>query len=376
MGRTGMTIAWKKSMDLQNLLSLSKPLRCGSLDAFSRGVGWWVTVFLTPLASAMGIALLGLPSAAVALERLVDEPAVQRFVDNLVKEHGFAQSEVKGILSDAKVLPEVLMAISRPAEHKPWYQYRAIFVTPSRIAGGAAFWRSHREDLARAEQDFGVSPEIIVAIIGVETRYGEYTGRYRVLDALSTLAFRYPKRERFFRRELGAFLLLSREEGFNPRSIEGSYAGAIGLPQFIPSSYRQYAVDFDGDNVRDLLGNPRDAIGSVANYLNKHGWERGAEVVFPAKVRAEGAQKLVEEGIKPHLTLTDMQARGVSIGNGAPYAGRGALIELEARDGPEYWIGLQNFYTITRYNHSALYAMAVYQLAQAIRGQFGDIQSY
>lgn len=371
----------EKSMDLRNLLRwLFTALRCGPrgpLGTFSTGVGGrWLRLFLIPLASVMGIGLLGLSSAAVARERLMDEPAVQQFVDNLVEQHGFSRSEVNGILSDAKVLPEVLAAISRPAERKPWHQYRAIFLTPSRIDGGSAFWRSHQEDLARAELEFGVSPEIIVAIIGVETRYGEHTGRYRVLDSLSTLAFRYPKRERFFRGELGAFLLLSREEGLNPRSIEGSYAGAIGLPQFIPSSYRQYAVDFDGDKVRDLLGNPSDAIGSVANYLSKHGWERGADVVFPAELRAESARKLADGDIKPHLLLTDMQARGVSIGDEAPYGGRGVLIELEARDGPEYWVGLQNFYTITRYNHSALYAMAVYQLAQAIRGQLADKHSH
>lgn len=318
------------------------------------------------------MALFGLSSAAVALERLIDDSEVQRFVDEMVEQHGFSRAEVTSLLSEAKVLPEVLEAISRPAERKPWHQYRAIFVTPSRIEGGADFWRTHQEDLARAERTFGVSPEVIVAIIGVETRYGRYTGSHRVLDALSTLAFRYPKRGRFFRRELQAFLLLSREEGFDSRSIQGSYAGAIGLPQFIPSSYRAYAVDFDGDEVRDLLHNPTDAIGSVANYLNEHGWEEDAAVAFPAKLRAPEARKLTDGGLEPHLALTEMQARGVAIaGQAAPDRGKGALIELDARDGPEYWVGLQNFYTITRYNHSALYAMAVYQLAQAIRAEMG-----
>jgi membrane-bound lytic murein transglycosylase B len=367
-----------KGMDLRNLFgSFSRPLRHLQFlryNAFPAGGYAWVTLPLTLRASVMGLALLGPANAAIAVERLTDEPEVQQFVDDLVAQHGFARSDVLGILSDANVLPEVLEAISRPAERKPWHQYRAIFVTPARIEGGVAFWRAHREHLTRAEQDFGVSPEIIVAIIGVETRYGEYTGRYRVLDALSTLAFRYPKRGRFFRRELQAFLRLSREEGFSPRTIKGSYAGAIGLPQFIPSSYRQYAVDFDGDQIRDLVGNPTDAIGSVANYLSQHGWEKGEGVVFPATLRAQSARKLSDGGIKPRLALTAMQARGVSIGSAAPDQGRGALIELEARDGPEYWVGLQNFYTITRYNHSPLYAMAVYQLAQAIREQVGDAQ--
>ncbi len=364
-------------MDLRNLLkSLSKPLHRSQLvgyNAFSRVA--WVRrgmLPLTPLASMLGIVLLGLSSATMALERLVDEPEVQRFVDDMVEQYGFPRPDVNAILADAKVLPEVLDAISRPAERKPWYQYQAIFVTPPRIEGGVAFWRTHRKDLTRAHQEFGVSPEIIVAIIGVETRYGEHTGRYRVLDALSTLAFRYPKRSRFFRSELQAFLLLSQEEGFDPRSIKGSYAGAMGLPQFIPTSYRQYAVDFDGDKVRDLLGNPTDTIGSVANYLRRHGWEKDADVAFPAELRSQDARELTSGGIKPQLTLTDMQARGVSFGSAAPHQGRGALIEFEAREGPEYWVGLQNFYTITRYNHSPLYAMAVYQLAQAIRTQLGD----
>ena len=366
----------KMAMELRNLLgSLAKPLRrirlgrCRALWSGARS--GWVWLFLTPLA---GLALLGLSSAATAHERLIDEPEVKQFVDDLVAEEGFARAEVNDILSDANVLQGVLDAISRPAERKPWYQYRTIFLTPARIEGGVAFWRTHREDLTRAEHEFGVSPEIIVAIIGVETRYGAHTGRYRVLDALATLAFRHSKRGGFFRRELQSFLLLSREEGFDPRSLQGSYAGAIGLPQFIPSSYREYAVDFDGDKVRDLLGNPTDAIGSVANYLSQHGWEKGADVALPAKLQALGARKLAKGGIEPHLALTDMQARGVSIGSAAPHPGRGALIELEARDGPEYWVGLRNFYTITRYNHSPLYAMAVYQLAMAIRGQLGDAQ--
>lgn len=368
-------------MDLRNVLkSLCKPLHRGQLlrSHACLMVAWArrVTFPWTPRASLLGIALLvALSSAAGARgERLIDEPEVQRFVDDMVEQHGFPRSDVNDILADAKVLPEVLDAISRPAERKPWYEYRAIFVTPPRIEGGVAFWGTHRGDLSRAQQEFGVSPEIIVAIIGVETRYGQHTGRHRVLDALSTLAFRYPKRSRFFRSELQAFLLLSRDEGFDPRSLKGSYAGAIGLPQFIPSSYRQYAVDFDGDNIRDLLGNPTDAIGSVANYLSEHGWEKGAGVAFPAELRVEDARELTSGGIKPQLALTDMQARGVSIGRAAPHQARGALIEFEAREGPEYWVGLQNFYTITRYNHSPLYAMAVYQLAQAIRGQLAEAE--
>lgn len=325
------------------------------------------------LVGVLGIPMFGWSGVVASIKPLVDDPEVRRFIDDMVDQHGFARSDLDRLLADAELLPTVLDAIARPAESKPWYQYRALFVTPSRIEGGLEFWRAHQADLTRAAEVFGVSPEVIVAIIGVETRYGARGGRYRVLDALSTLAFRYPKRSRFFRGELEQFLLLTREEGLEPRLVKGSYAGAIGLPQFIASSYRRYAVDFDGDNVRDLITNPRDAIGSVANYLSRHGWRKGQGVVLAASLHNESARELLDGDLKPHIPLSTMKARGVAIERPAPDTESGALIELETEDGPEYWVGLQNFYTITRYNHSPLYAMAVQQLAQAIREQFGAV---
>ena len=301
---------------------------------------------------------------------LADEPQLQSFVHQMSARHGFDKQDLGRLLRQAKVLEGVLKAIARPAEAKPWYQYRRIFVTPARIGGGIEFWRKHHALLERAGATYGVAPEVIVAIIGVETRYGQHLGRYRVLDALVTLAFRYPRRSRFFRSELEHFLLLAREEGLRLGMLYGSYAGALGIPQFIASSYRRYAVDFDGDGVRDLFNSPADAIGSVANYLSEHGWRRGESVAFPATVGGSGADKLVAHGLKPHATMNELRKNGVLVDGQMEGGQLAALIRLETESGNEHWVGLQNFYAITRYNHSALYAMAVNQLAAAIREQY------
>ena len=210
--------------------------------------------------------------------------------------------------------------------------------------------------------------EIIVAILGVETRYGASAGKHRVIDALTTLAFDYPPRAAFFRSELAAYLLMTREEHMDPLGLKGSYAGAMGKPQFIASSYRHYAVDFDGDGVRDLLNSTADAIGSVANYFNRHNWQPGQPVVSPARVQGEAYRKILEKGPKPHSEAPALADYGITVENPAPGL-PGALIELETQNGREYWFGYQNFYVITRYNRSPLYAMAVHQLSQAIREQ-------
>jgi len=201
----------------------------------------------------------------------------------------------------------------------------------------------------------------------VETRYGRHKGKYRVLDALATLGFHYPKRSRFFRSELEQFLVLAREESLDPLAVKGSYAGAMGLPQFISSSYRRYAVDFDGDGQRDLLGNVVDAIGSVGNYLKAHGWKAGQGVAVPARVQGNGYKAILEQGLKPHTAVGRMRDQGVAVAGSEAHTLKAALIEFETEQGPEYWAGFQNFYSITRYNHSPLYAMAVYQLSEEIR---------
>ena len=321
----------------------------------------------------------GLPAAlvagylegVVAAERVVDMPGVAAFVREVSQRTGYPLEELEQVLGQAEVLPAVLEAIARPAEAKPWHEYRRIFLTPERIEGGAAFWREHRAALEKASAQYGVPAAVIVAIIGVETRYGRNTGSYRVLDSLGTLAFGYPKRAEFFRRELESFLVLTREEGISPLSPNGSYAGAMGIPQFMPSSYRRYAVDLDGDGRRDLWRDPDDAIGSVANYLRAHGWERGAAVALPATVTSADVSQLVKAGLKPTLTSGRLLADGVRVNGDFPPESLGALIQLETREGYEYWVGLQNFYAITRYNHSPLYAMAVYQLAKEIESAYG-----
>lgn len=291
---------------------------------------------------------------------------VQQFIAEMVKKHGFDAKQLTAQFKQVKLKQKIIDAISRPAESKPWFQYRPIFVTKTRINEGIKFWEENQATLERAEKEFGVPPEIIVAIIGVETRYGRHKGGYRVMDSLSTLAFEYPKRSKFFRSELEHYLLLAREEKLNPLDIKGSYAGAMGKSQFISSSYRNYAIDFDGDGKRDLWTNTADAIGSVANYFKRHKWQPGGEVVAPALVGSNHIQVMVKKGYKPHTTVAELRKRGVTAKQNLDPDALGALIELKTRAGREHWLGLNNFYVITRYNHSPLYAMAVHQLGQAI----------
>ncbi|MCU0936110.1 MAG: lytic murein transglycosylase B [Gammaproteobacteria bacterium] len=302
--------------------------------------------------------------------RVLDQPGAADFLAEVSRRHGYPQEELEALFGRAEVLPSVLTAISRPAEAKPWYEYRRIFLTPERVEGGVAFWLEQAAALERASAQFGVPPEVIVAIIGVETRYGRNTGSFRVLEALATLAFNYPRRAEFFRKELESFLVLAREEGIPALDPKGSYAGAMGIPQFMPSSYRRYAVDLDADGRRDLWRNPTDAIGSVANYLRAHGWERNGVVALPATVTAPEAIPLLKAGLKPSLTADRLASEGVRVNGEMPPDGLAALIQLETQEGYEYWVGLQNFYAITRYNHSPLYAMAVHLLAQQIKAAY------
>ena len=314
--------------------------------------------------------LLAAALQGAAAEGFDEAAEIEPFVQSLTARHAVDAEHARQLLREAVVQQRVLDAITRPAEAKPWRDYRPIFLKPDRAERGVQFWRQHRALLDRAQREFGVPAAIIVAIIGVETLYGRRTGSLRVLDSLATLAFRYPRRAPFFTSELEHFLILVEEEGLDPRSVKGSYAGAMGIPQFISSSYRNYAVDFDGDARRDLIASAGDAIGSVASYLERHGWRQDEAVAFSATVEAEARLGLVEGGMKPHTVLTDLD--GVVIrGEWGAYADRpGALIELEGAQGLEHWVVLDNFYAITRYNHSKLYAMAVYQLAEWIRRDF------
>jgi len=296
-------------------------------------------------------------------------PELDKFIDEMVHEHDFDRSELERLFAQVEVKDSILAAISRPAEKsKPWYEYRQIFLDQARINAGIAYWKKHEKVLARAEKELGVPAEIILAILGVETRFGGNMGSFRVVDALSTLAFRYPPRSPFFRSELKNFLILTREEEMSQLEPVGSYAGAMGLGQFMPSSYREYAVDFDGDGHRDIWKNPDDAIGSIANYLRRHGWQPGQSIVHPTEYAGNDLpQDLIDRGLKPTVTREELRKSGLSTAQLPDGEDDITVFSLTQPDGEELWLGRQNFYAITRYNHSRMYAMAVVQLSQAIR---------
>lgn len=303
--------------------------------------------------------------AAVAAAEYQGEK-VAEFVREMTQDYGFASEQLVDVLAQAERKQAILDAISRPAERvKPWKEYRPIFITESRVAQGVDFWRENQAALERAEQEYGVPAEVIVSIIGVETFYGRNTGSYRVIDALSTLGFDYPPRQPFFRQQLKEFLLLAREEQVDPLVLTGSYAGAMGLPQFMPSSFRAYAVDFDEDGHIDIWKNPVDAIGSAANYFKQHGWTADAPVVARATVKGERHVEGLTEGLEPVKNAAELRELGWSWQTETPVADDTAVtaFRLDGADGDEFWVGLPNFYVITRYNRSVMYAMAVHQLA-------------
>jgi membrane-bound lytic murein transglycosylase B len=295
---------------------------------------------------------------------------VQAFVDSMVTQHQFDRKALEDIFSQAEKKESILKAIARPAEKRlEWKGYRKIFLTKDRIKKGKAFLKEHAETFARAEAKYGVPKNIIASIIGVETRYGHNKGSYRVVDALSTLAFDYPPRSKFFKSELEQAFLLAREQGFKALDLTGSYAGAMGFGQFIPSSYRHYAVDFDEDKVADILDNPVDSIGSVANYFAEHKWQSGQPVTFKIGKQALGDDfsQFINKKLKPKFTLADLKTAGVAIPSGYDLSLAAKIQKLQGKLGEEYWVTLGNFYVITRYNHSHLYAMAVHQLAEELR---------
>ncbi len=298
-----------------------------------------------------------------------DNAAAGVVIDQLVAEEGFDQQALRAIFESASRQDSIIEAMDRPAEKtKPWYEYREIFVNDKRAQQGVEFYQQHRAALSRAESKWGVPAEMIVAIIGVETYYGRIAGSYRVIDALSTLAFDYPRRSEFFTSELKHYLILTRDQKVDPLELKGSYAGAMGYGQFMPSSYRSYAVDFDGDELADIWNNPTDAIGSVANYFSAHGWRPGEQVVLPARVEGDVPEEMFSQGrkLQPRFTVGEFAAAGL-VPEGDVDANAEAIgIEFELADGLEHWLGLHNFYVITRYNHSAMYAMSVYQLSKRI----------
>lgn len=304
----------------------------------------------------------------------LNRPEFEQLVKSLENSPNLDRDRLNSLFSSVKQQPKILEAIARPAEKtKTWAEYRPIFIHQQRIDGGIAFWKEHQETLLRASEKYNVPPEIIVAIIGVETRYGTQKGGYRVIDALATLGFDYPPRSAFFYKELEQFLLLEAYARIDLEKTMGSYAGAMGYGQFIPSSYRHYAVDFNNDGKIDLLHDPVDAIGSVANYFDKHGWKKGEAVAGRARINSahynqEALAALLNPGpLKPEHHVRDFTKYGLeSVDH---FAGKeiASAIKLAGIDGDEYWITLHNFYVITRYNHSRLYAMSVFQLSQLIK---------
>jgi membrane-bound lytic murein transglycosylase B len=319
--------------------------------------------------------LIPASSSAAVTGDFAGYPGVDPFIRRM-QQQGFAPNQVAAVLSGAKREQWIIDAMDRQAPRPStgptgaWTRYRAKFLTPDNIANGVRFWQQNEAALNRASARYGVPPEYIVAIIGVETRYGGYVGKTRIVDALATLAFAYPRRADYFSGELASFLIMTRDEGIDPFGPRGSYAGAMGLGQFMPSSFRDYAVDFDGDGDRDLWSSV-DAIGSVANYFKSHGWQAGEPVAVRAQVQSGSTARAMKTGFDTRYGMRELAGRGIAPAGSFGGVSKVSLLELDVGSGYEYWLGSQNFYTITRYNHSTYYAMAVHQLARAIAARKG-----
>ncbi len=315
-------------------------------------------------------ALPGLPAAP-----LFAQPALraeyEAFASELAAKHGLDAQALRRLFAQIKPQPSIIRAMNAPSTALPWHAFRRGHVDAVRINGGVKFWHQHAATLARAAREYGVPEEIICATIGIETHYGGYTGSFRILDALATLAFDYPKRAAFFRDELEEFVLMGRETQLDLPALKGSYAGAMGIPQFMPSSYRKYAVDFDGDGKRNLWSSVPDVIGSVANYYKLHEWQPGGPVRMPARVAATPDASLTDD-ITPKTKISEFRKLGIEpVGNAGEVSddALAALLPLETESGIQYWFGFKNFYVITRYNRSTNYAMAVYEIAQGIKSR-------
>lgn len=335
---------------------------------------------MLPLAfvlSALLFSPLGITKAPIT-----DRAEIQTFINQMVSKHGFDKKTLENWFKNVQINQTIIDQMNHPAEAKPWHQYQKIFITEQNINNGVAFWKANANTLKQAEQKYGVPPEIIVGIIGVETRYGKNKGNFNVLEALTTLGFDYPKRAPFFKKELEEFLLLAREQNFDPFVIKGSYAGAMGIPQFISSSYRKFAVDFNEKGQKDILNNTPDAIGSVGNYFKLNGWQAKQPVLVSALPLSDKHVALPKDKKNPKPTLTVLEwikNYDVSPTEDLPTLPinqltqeKAALIELEGLEGKEYFLGLNNFYVITRYNHSDHYAMAVHQLGQSIKNRISQ----
>jgi membrane-bound lytic murein transglycosylase B len=306
-------------------------------------------------------------SAAPAWSLDAERPDVREFMAELSTNDGFEMQYLSTVFAGIESRQSIIDAMSRPAEKvKPWFEYRAIFLTPRRISDGVDFFRTHETELRRIALKTGVPAEIIAAIIGVETFYGTRTGSYRAVDALATLAFDYPPRSKFFRSELRQLFLLARDEQLDINQLTGSYAGALGPPQFIPSSYRNFSVDGDNDGRRNLLSDWDDIFASVANYFVVHNWQPAQPVAVPARLKPDNTRGDSENDLVLRDTVESLRRQGVDFITDLPAKAPAILITLAGEEGTEYWVGFQNFYAITRYNRSPMYALAVFQLSEAI----------
>lgn len=321
------------------------------------------------------LAILSMPNA-YADPNLLHKKETQAFIQELVVHDHFDRKQVQRILSAAVYQPRIIESMDRPYEKKNWDVYQALFLTPERLNSGITFWRNNQKVLQKVSREYGVPPEMIVAILGVETLYGKRQGDYRVLDALTTLAFYYPSRAPYFKRELREFLLLCREHHVSPTLYKGSYAGAMGKPQFMPSSYRSYAVDYRGKGRPNLMSKDQDVIISVANYFKLHGWQAQQHRVVEKVQMPQRAHNLVMNSKSPNYTLPELSHAGIRPpmrhANGATPQKAG-LLELLTDNGAEYWMAYPNFYVITRYNTSPQYALVVYLLAQSLREHYAAV---
>jgi membrane-bound lytic murein transglycosylase B len=320
----------------------------------------------------IGLSLLSMiPSFTHADQAFTQRKDVQQFIQSMVKQHHFNAKELTATMAQVQLQPKIIESMEKPYEKKNWDAYRDLFLTPARVQGGLDFWRENQQLLAKVEKQYGVPPEIIIAILGVETLYGERQGEYRVLDALATLAFNYPRRSAFFTKELKEYLLLCREHHVPATTYMGSYAGAMGKPQFMPSSYRYYAVDFGNKGKRDLIANNADVIASVANYFHKNGWKPNEGVVQHANLRGTQYRHLATNPRSANYNYNQLISAGIHPVTAAHnHPNRAGLIELTTDVGHEYWLAYPNFFVITRYNSSPQYAMVVYLLSQHLKQQW------
>jgi membrane-bound lytic murein transglycosylase B len=319
--------------------------------------------------------LLGLLPIAVCLaacSSLPETPSdMDKFIASMASKHHYDPATLRNALNHAELKGDILRKISKPAESMPWHKYRKIFLTEQRIADGVQFWQDNAKTLAEAEQRYGVPAQIIVAILGVETAYGKHPGKYRVLDALATLSFAYPPRSKFFLSELEQFFLLCQEEHLDPLEPVGSYAGAMGKPQFMPSSFRHYAVDFNNDSQRNIWQDNADTIASVGNYFRQFNWQTGQAIAAPVTAIGDAYKAILNSKLKPDLRLDRLESLNLKISRPLALAGNVKILELKQEQGEELWVVTDNFYVLTRYNHSALYAMAMYQLSESILNNRG-----